>query len=230
MQRNAVIFDFNGAMLFDTSLQLKAWNQVLEESGRPPVDETTFRDKWNGRSGREMVAALWGGGLSEQRIHYYRSEKQRIYRELCQKYPEQFCLAPGLERYLDTLKKLGVPFAIATSASRYSANFYYQSLRLDRWFDRDHIISREAVKHGKPAPDLFLVAAEQLHTAPKDCLVFEDSNAGVHAANYAGIGTVIVIDPDCTFYPDLSLKFDGVYPDFRAVFVENTVKVPVRNQ
>lgn len=230
MQSNAVIFDFNGAMLFDTPIQWKAWNQVLEQSGRPTVDETTFRDKLNGRSGREMISALWGGGLSQQRIHFYRSEKQRIYRELCRSDKEHFCLAPGLERYLDDLKRLDIPFTIATSASRYSVNFYYDALGLDRWFERDNIVSRERVKRGKPSPDLFLAAAKQLDMAPEDCLVFEGTNVGVCAANRAGIGSVVVIDPDCSFYPEEFLKFDAVYPNYRAVFAENTVRIPQSEQ
>lgn len=228
MRRKAVIFDFNGTMVFDTPLQLKAWNQVLEDSGRPPVDAETFQQTLNGRNGREMIAYLWGSGLSEQRIHFYRSEKKRIYRALCQQDSEHFCLAPGLERYLDTLKQLEIPFTIATSASPYSVNFYYHSLRLARWFDRDSIVSSDCIARGKPAPDLFLAAARRLNTAPEDCLVFEDTNAGVHAANQAGIGSVIVIDPDGCFCPNSWLEFDAVYPNFRAVFVENTVQLPAQ--
>lgn len=226
MKRNAVIFDFNGAMLFDTPLQWKAWNQVLEDSGRAPLDEATFRDELNGRSGREMITALWGGGLSEQRIHFYRREKQRIYRELCLKDTKHFCLAPGLARYLDVLQKLDIPVTIATSASAYSMNFYYQNLGLERWFPRESIVSREDVTKGKPAPDLFLEAAKRLHRTPEECLVFEDTNVGVRAANRAGIGKVIVIDPDCTFCPEPSVRFDAVYPNYRAVFAENTVRMP----
>lgn len=226
MKRNAVIFDLNGVILFDTPLQWHAWNRVLEDSGREPVQEAVFREQFNGRTSREMIAALWGRGLSEQRIHFYQSEKQHIYRDLCEKDKEHFCLAPGLGRYLDDLKRLGIPFTIATSASRYSVNFYYQNLGLNRWLDRESIVSGEDVKRGKPAPDLFRTAAKRLHTAPENCLVFEDTNAGVRAANHAGIGKVIVIDPDGIFCPESSLRFDAVYPNFRAVFVENTVAIP----
>ena len=226
MQRKAVIFDFNGTMLFDTLFQLRAWNRVLESCKRPPVSEDEYRNVLCGRNSRETVEYLWGGGLSEYRLRTYCNEKKRIYQELCISDTENFRLAPGLERYLNDLKELGVPFTIATSSSPYSVDFYYRNLHLDRWFDRDDIVCNDRIKNGKPAPDLFLAAAEVLHTAPGDCLVFEDANAGVLAANNAGIGSVIVIDPECQFCPGEGLKFDAVYPNFRAVFVENTVMAP----
>ncbi len=223
MKRKAVIFDFNGTMLFDTVFQLNAWNRVLENCGKPQIEEEVFRNVLSGRNSRETIEYLWGGGMSEQRIRFYSDEKKRIYQELCLNDPEHFCLVPGLENYLDELKREGIPFTIATSSSPYSVNFYYQNLGLDRWFCRDDIVCNDRISRGKPAPDLFLAAAEELNMNPEDCLVFEDANAGIAAANKAGIGSVIVIDPEGRFCPEANLRFDAVYPNFRAVFLENTV-------
>lgn len=226
MKQKAVIFDFNGTMLFDTMFQYDAWNRVLADCGREPIDEEEYRNVLCGRNSRETVEYLWGPGLSEYRTRYYCNTKKAIYQKLCLDDPEHFKLVPGLPKYLDALKELGIPFTIATSSSPYSVDFYYRNLGLDRWFDRDDIICNDRIKNGKPAPDLFLAAAKELGVPPKDCLVFEDANAGVRAANAAGIGAVIVLDPENRFLPEDDLQFDGIYPNFRAVFVENTVDCP----
>ena len=172
----------------------------------------------------ETVRYIWGEDLPEEKSTEYRMKKKEYYQQLCLEDPEHFRLAPGLETYLDALRSSGVQFTIATSASPYSVDFYFENMNLGRWFRRDEIVCNDRIERGKPAPDLFLVAADVLGVDPADCLVFEDSNAGVRAANAAGIGSVIVIDPECRFIPDLDLRFDAVYPNFRAVFLENTVE------
>ena len=151
-----------------------------------------------------------------QRIHDYDM--------LMEKLAKRGMTEEGLETYLDALRDSGVLFTIATSSSPYSVDFYFEHMNLGRWFRRDKIVCNDRIERGKPAPDLFLVAADVLGVDPADCLVFEDSNAGVRAANAAGIGSVIVIDPECRFIPELDLKFDAIYPNFRAVFLENTVE------
>ncbi len=224
MKRKAVIFDFNGTMLFDTMFQFHAWNRVLEDCGRPPLDEEEYRNVLCGRNSRETVEYIWRDCLDEGQKKHFSDEKKRIYQELCLSDPEHFHLVPGVDVYMDALKEQGIPFTIATSSSPVSVDFYYENLGLNRWFAREDIVCHDRIKNGKPAPDLFLAAAEALCIAPKDCLVFEDANAGVRAANRAGIGSVIVIDPEIRFLPEEDLEFEAIYPDFRAVFLENTVE------
>lgn len=224
MEKQAVIFDFNGTMFFDTQFQLDAWNRVLADYHMAPIPEEEYRNVLCGRGSMETVRYIWGDRLTEEESTRYRMKKKDYYQQLCLSDPEHFCLVPGLEAYLDALRENEVPFTIATSASPYSVDFYFENLHLDRWFQRENVVCNDRFKKGKPAPDLFLVAAEVLGVKPEDCLVFEDANAGIRAANAAGIGSVIVIDPECRFCPELDLEFDAVYPDFRAVFVENTVR------
>lgn len=224
MRKKAVIFDFNGTMFFDTMFQLNAWNRVLEDYDMDPIPEQEYRDVLCGRGSEETVRYVWGENLTKEQSDEYRNKKKEYYQQLCLADPEHFQLVPGLETYLDALRDSGVLFTIATSSSPYSVDFYFEHMNLGRWFRRDKIVCNDRIERGKPAPDLFLVAAEELGVDPADCLVFEDSNAGVRSANTAGIGSVIVIDPECRFSPELDLKFDAVYPNFRAVFLENTVE------
>jgi beta-phosphoglucomutase len=86
---------------------------------------------------------------------------------------------------------------------------------LERWFDIDKIVFDDWEIAGKPAPDMFLKAAENIGVNPINCIVFEDSVTGIAAAKNAGIGKVIIIDPNAEKskfhnHPDV----DQVIPDF----------------
>ena len=224
MQRFAVIFDFNGTMLFDTRIQYQAWNILAQKTLGHEIDQRTFLREANGRTSSETVDLFWGNHVTKQQKQALITRKRELYKEYCLAHPEEFHLAEGIPEILDLLQQYHVPFTIATSSNPNSVDFYFENMNLGRWFRRDEIVCNDRIQRGKPAPDLFLVAADVLGVDPADCLVFEDSNAGVRAANAAGIGSVIVIDPECRFIPELDLKFDAIYPNFRAVFLENTVE------
>ncbi|MDP2083317.1 MAG: HAD family hydrolase [Pseudotabrizicola sp.] len=86
----------------------------------------------------------------------------------------------------EVIAQLAIPCCVATSSSPRRVEF---SLRLVGLWDRlgDRVFTASQVAHGKPAPDLFLFAAQQMGFAPKDCLVIEDSLTGVAAAHAAGM-------------------------------------------
>lgn len=123
-------------------------------------------------------------------------DKRQAYKDLCLSHPELFHLADGIPQILDFLKKHGIPFTIATSSNPASVDFYYENLQLNRWFRREDIVCTDGSFRGKPAPDIYCAAAKSLHMHPKDCIVIEDAVAGAYAARGAGIGYVIVIDPE----------------------------------
>ena len=72
-------------------------------------------------------------------------------------------------------------------------DFYMEAFGLERWFDWDHIIYDDGTLPGKPAPDVYLCACARLDVAPGDCVVVEDSFAGIESANAAGVGGIIAI-------------------------------------
>ncbi len=101
----------------------------------------------------------------------------------------------GAEAFVQALHERGVPMAVATSSDRY---LYELKVRSHPWFARFRAVvcgddPRVAAK--KPAPDIFLAAARDLHAEPSQCLVFEDSLAGVEAALAAGMQVVALPDP-----------------------------------
>ncbi|WP_341205613.1 HAD family hydrolase [uncultured Psychrosphaera sp.] len=86
----------------------------------------------------------------------------------------------------DVLRQLSVPFCIATSSSPSRTEKALKSVQLHSSFS-PNIFTREEVLNGKPAPDLFLHAAHKMGVTPENCLVIEDSKAGVQAAISAGM-------------------------------------------
>jgi HAD superfamily hydrolase (TIGR01509 family) len=85
------------------------------------------------------------------------------------------------------LQSLARPFCVASSGSRGKIDHSLKLTSLDHFFPDERIFSADQVARGKPAPDLFLTAAEQLGVAPQDCVVVEDSIPGVEAGCVAGM-------------------------------------------
>jgi len=107
---------------------------------------------------------------------------------------------PGAIRLTEHLHRHGIPQAVATSSD--ARLFSIKTSRHQRWFSIFNCIvigDDPGVKHGKPAPDIFLLAAERLDMPPSQCLVFEDAPVGVEAARSAGMAVIAVPDPDMTF-------------------------------
>ena len=102
---------------------------------------------------------------------------------------------PGLQDLLNMLKSHHIKTAIASSSPHNHIELILNRLNVRHYFDK--IISGDDVKHGKPAPDIFLKAAELLGLNPKDCMVIEDAPTGVTASNRAEI-TVIAVPNEFT--------------------------------
>jgi pseudouridine-5'-monophosphatase len=122
---------------------------------------------------------------------------------------------PGAEAFTRALAARGVPIAVATSSERHL--FERKVLEHRDWFSLFGAIivgDDPRVKHGKPAPDVFLVAASQLGADPADCVVFEDAPAGLAAARAAGMQVVALPDDgmDRSAYAEAQLVI-GAYAD-----------------
>jgi HAD superfamily hydrolase (TIGR01509 family) len=94
---------------------------------------------------------------------------------------------PGAVQLLEKLAADEVPYCVASSGSHERIRVGHRKTGLDRWFDEGRVFSSQDVGRGKPAPDLFLYAAERMGVAPERCVVVEDSPLGVRAANAAGM-------------------------------------------
>ena len=99
---------------------------------------------------------------------------------------------PGADEVLASLRRRGVALALCTSNGRAVVEEYMQLGGWDRMFDR--IVTGESVAHGKPAPDIYLKAAEQLGIPPSECAGVEDSPRGLRAVRAAGMRSVMIPD------------------------------------
>ena len=99
---------------------------------------------------------------------------------------------PHCFELLDFLKDNGIKMALATSTAMYITERNMAITGIGKYMD--YIITGDMVENGKPAPDIFLLAAKKLSADPKDCAVIEDSYNGLRAAHAAGMQAIMVID------------------------------------
>jgi len=189
------IFDFNGTLLLDSHLHEAAWIATAARLREQPLTAAEFRLAGHGRTNKAIITYLQGREPDDAELASIAEEKESFYRRLCFEDGMTFRLAPGVPEFLDLLKDEGWPMTVATGSYPVNVDFYFQHLGLARWFDRSLVALDDGRCPGKPAPDIFLQAAEKLRLFPGDCLVFEDSYMGVEAAYRAGSGRIIVVEP-----------------------------------
>ncbi|EGU65239.1 HAD hydrolase, family IA, variant 3 domain protein [Streptococcus parasanguinis SK236] len=115
---------------------------------------------------------------------------------------------------LSFLKREGIPIALATSSIESRARMILDSNGILSLFD--HLVFAKDVKRSKPYPDIFLKACSDLNVLPENCLVLEDSEAGIEAAYRAGIPVICIPDLKCPAQSFLN-KTEQVFQDLDAV-------------
>jgi HAD superfamily hydrolase (TIGR01509 family) len=184
----AVIFDMDGLMLDTERPALSSWIKAAEKLGwdlpEAVVLQIIGRDE---ESSKQIIVDYCGSGFP------YR-EAQGLMEKLIveQADAEGISHRPGLLVLLDHLARLGLPLGVATSTIGKIARWKLEKAGI---LERFSILAcGDEVKRGKPAPDIFLLAAERLGQAPQDCVGFEDSPAGLTALYAAGIPSVFIKD------------------------------------
>lgn len=191
MKYKAIIFDFNGTLLWDTHLHNQAWDRFLAKYGFNFSDQQK-NQIIHGKQNQDIFKALFNQTLSNAEIEQYVLEKEHLYQELCLE--EKLPMGPGVEAFLDHLKQQNIPFTIATSSGIENVSFYFEHYDLKRWFSLDSIVYNNGKIKSKPSPDIFLVAMEKLGCTPEQAIVFEDSPTGILSAQAANAGKVIIVD------------------------------------
>ena len=186
------IFDFNGTLFWDTQYHDMAWMLYAKNLG-VEITSKFLREELHGKVNREIFRIILGKELPADEAAVKAEEKENIYREIVRNLDEEAKLAAGVENVFNTLKERNIPMAIATSSNRENVEFYKETFQLNRWFSDDRIIYDDGTFEGKPAPDIFLMAAECLDLKPSECVVVEDSITGIKSAQAAGIGHIFLI-------------------------------------
>jgi len=186
----AILFDFNGTMVYDERFNKAAWRSFLEACIHRPVTDQDFCDYIDGRNVAFTLEHFLQKTFSKEELAILEDGKESIYRRLCAESGE-FVLAPGLEDFLNYLKEHKIPMTIVTAACLKNVQFFFEALGLEKWFDFDKVVYNDGSCKGKPEPDMYLKAAANLKAPIADCHIFEDSKAGLIAARRAGAKTVI---------------------------------------
>jgi len=171
-----IIFDCDGVLVDSEVISCRAHAETLTRHGYP-ITEQQVLERFLGRSMRHSIGEV-EGELGRKLPGDFHAE---VYAEIFRLFATSLQATPYIA---ETLDRIAEPVCVASSGppEKISASLNRVGL-----YDRftPHIFSAVQVAHGKPAPDLFLFAAEQMRTEPTRCLVIEDSLAGIEAAKAA---------------------------------------------
>ena len=188
-----IIFDFNGTLFFDSHMHYEAWRIYSRKLRGYEFTDDEMREKMFGRTNADIIEYAIGKKPSPEMVEKLAKEKEGMYREMCLKNRDTFVLAPGAEEFLNYLKENNIPRTIATMSEWDNVEFYIKEFNLEKWFDLNRIVYSNGEIPGKPAPDIYEIAAKNIELNPKDCIVVEDALSGIESANKAGIGKIIAI-------------------------------------
>jgi pseudouridine-5'-monophosphatase len=185
-----VIFDMDGVLLDTETLYTEATQHIVGRFGK--TYDWSVKANMIGRPAMDSARYLVETLALPISPDEYLSERAVIFEELM---PTAEAM-PGARELTTFLAARGIPMAVASSSSR--AMFDLKTTRHREWFTTFDVVvlgDDPRIHRGKPAPDIFLVAAGALGAAAHRCLVIEDAPAGVDAARAAGMQVVAIPDP-----------------------------------
>jgi beta-phosphoglucomutase len=173
------IFDMDGVIIDNHQFHFRAWMEFAEKY-QFELNETIYRTKFNGKINADLFKMIFGP-LSIEQIQAYSLEKETDYQKL---YEKQMKPLAGLVDFLNQLKVKNYKIALGTSAPKPNVDFTLDGLGLRHYFDS--IVDGSQVTKGKPDPEVYLKCSSLLGLPPNQCIVFEDSIAGLESGKNAG--------------------------------------------
>ncbi|MFG2816281.1 HAD family hydrolase [Streptomyces sp. NPDC048410] len=182
MRYDLILFDNDGVLVDSEPISNRHLAAYLTELGHPTTYEDSIRDYMGAALHRvhDLVLERTGERLPADFDDVFHA---RVFAA----FQRELRPVAGVEGVLEKLAADGMPYCVASSGSHERIRVGHRATGLDRWFEDDRIFSSQDVGRGKPAPDLFLYAAQRMGVAPERCLVVEDSPLGVQAARAAGM-------------------------------------------
>lgn len=206
MRFQAIVFDMDGLVLDSESGYFAAWRMAAADMG--VYLSEAFCAGLSGAHGAEISQRLLMQFGPDFQLEQFYELSKRIWLQHVKR--EGIPIKAGFHELMGLIKRLQLPYCLATNSRRIDAMQCLTWAGLDRVFE--HMICREDVLQPKPAADIFLKAADVLNTAPEHCLVLEDSPVGVAAATAASCL--------CIYVPSMSPADSTASRQARAVLVD----------
>lgn len=190
----AVLFDFNGTLYFDSDINHDSWNEIIDELSSKQIDFEAFfkiyrstKDSIVIRKACEMI----GREIDDEEVEYYVQKKENLYRTMGIE-KKRTVLPEGAKEFMDYIQKKNIPMNLATSSIIENVNFYFEYFKIDRWFDINKIAYDDGSYTNKIK--MYQDCAKRVNAKIENCIVIEDSPTGVKDAIAAGCKGVIVIN------------------------------------
>lgn len=186
----AYIFDLDGTLVDSMPTHYRAWRQALQENGAP---ESVFH--WQefvahgGMAAPDIVRDLNATHGLQLEPELVADRKRTIYAHLL--HTETLPCIPETIELVHSLRRRSIPYAIGTGSALPGALATLRAAQIEELFTL--IITPDDVAHGKPEPDIFLLAAERMGVPAEECVVFEDAEPGLQAARAARMAAVRVL-------------------------------------
>ena len=180
IKAKAIIWDMDGVIVDTGPYHLSAWQEVFRKRGIKFTKEDFLRNF--GRKNDTIIRDTLGEQIAQDEIDSIAQEKEETFRRLG---GQKITTFPGAVELIKSLRKHRFKMAIASSTTMENIRLITGSLGIDNCFQS--IVTGQDVTEGKPSPQSFLLAAQRLGVEPKNCIVIEDSVAGVTAAKRAGM-------------------------------------------
>jgi beta-phosphoglucomutase family hydrolase len=173
----------DGVIVDSNPVHRQAWEIYNRGLGIETTED--MHQRMYGKRNDQIVRDFMGSHLTDAQVFAHGAAKERMYRELIGPRLDA-AIVPGVRAFLEHHRDL--PLAVASNAERENVNFVLETAGLMPFFRV--VVDGHQVSHPKPAPDVYLKAAELLAADPRNCIVFEDSFSGVQAAMAAGMRVV----------------------------------------
>ena len=180
-----LIFDLDGTLIDSMPAHFSAMRQALEEEGGKGLFTEERFSELGGKPAADIVSLLnreYGLSMNAQKI----CQRQH---DLLESKLDDFELIPEVADFAAEHRGK-VPMAVASAGTTTMVKASLSSVNILSWFDA--IVGSDEVENGKPSPDVYLEAARRINVDPMNCVVFEDSEAGILGAESAGMKVVVV--------------------------------------
>ncbi|MEM4634080.1 MAG: HAD family phosphatase [Candidatus Anstonellaceae archaeon] len=217
----AAIFDLDGVIVDSEKAHLHTFNHVLSKMGIK-ISHAEWKRNYTGVGSVAILQDLFGKHKVRKDIFPILKERAEIYHDYVEK--KGLKETPGFSKFFAYLSKNGIAAAIASGGHKPHILASMMSIGIPKI----PFVGLEDVKNRKPAPDAFLLAAQKLGVRPSECIVFEDSLAGVQAAASAGMPCIAL----CTTLPrkELEGKAALVIRNFRSKKLMQVISKLIRKR